>query len=427
MIMLPGFMRMPLDTLWKTFQIGAHMLDQPAVIKRVERAMPALYAAGSLTLLGSDLYTAKTPAERKKIGIRDTIVLASTIVGTLLGAVIMKHPPHIHPASGMTPVLKELATRYDSKLIQLLANKGADHLNYAELKSVVKGMWAATKDRLKGSKDRESLLEGFWSDLRQKALPVHEDNETLRKKALHAIHIFLGGAVSVAGGVVGGLLATKAVGGSKEHKANIFKEAVFQFVANIALCAVGALLGLVAIEKLNVKNTLAKSTLLFTGMGLGIFGGGSAANWVGPKTVNPLLDWWGQPKHKHTWENLKHRFHHAWKNGGDARKVEFADMILHLDDIPTIFAIAGMKIFEPLIQLFFAFSAYRSGVGYRNEETGHHRHHGAKKHAPIEPASLALKAEPQPQALLPKAGPLPVNPLMLSGLPVHNRFMMAPG
>ena len=54
------------------------------------------------------------------------------------------------------------------------------------------------------------------------------------------------------------------------------------------------------------------------------------------------------------------------------RKPEALDICLHSDDIATIAVMSGFKWIEPSLPILYTISGYRSGIGYRNGDKGHH-------------------------------------------------------
>ena len=55
------------------------------------------------------------------------------------------------------------------------------------------------------------------------------------------------------------------------------------------------------------------------------------------------------------------------------RKPEALDICLHSDDIATIAVMSGFKWIEPSLPILYTISGYRSGIGYRNGDKGHHK------------------------------------------------------
>jgi hypothetical protein len=167
---------------------------------------------------------------------------------------------------------------------------------------------------------------------------------------------FLGvGLASVGSGVVAGFLANRLQGKSDKKNDDVVKEGIFQYVANIAMCGFGAGAGLTVSNALGFtkfRNPLARFATVVAGLGAGIYAGALIAN--------PLSD-----KVESQMKRRQSAKHHAPSGG---RKLEFADGILHVDDIPTAFSVAGVQALKPWISPFFLMSGIKTAYGYRNVE-----------------------------------------------------------
>ncbi len=166
------------------------------------------------------------------------------------------------------------------------------------------------------------------------------------------------GLIPVVGGVAGGITAdymTKT--NSKKNTANKVKEGIYQYLANIFLCNVGAGAALWGSEKL-VKSNIIKPLTPVKKLGVilggitatGIIGGSYIANYISKKFINPLF-----AQKKNQKENLY-----------SERKPEPLDIALHADDIATAGVLSGFKWIEPALPIMYFISGYRAGIGYRN-------------------------------------------------------------
>ncbi len=168
------------------------------------------------------------------------------------------------------------------------------------------------------------------------------------------------GLIAVAGGAVGGIIGDKVTGmNTKRSTSDKLKEGMFQFLANIALCNVGAAAALGGAKLLehkgiiNAPTKLQKMGIMLAGIiGMGIVGGSAIANYIGKKVINPIFG--------------------RGDNGKiyDERKPETLDVMLHVDDVAVAGVVSGFKWIEPLIPFFYFVSGYRTGIGYRNGEDG---------------------------------------------------------
>jgi len=161
------------------------------------------------------------------------------------------------------------------------------------------------------------------------------------------------GAVPVAGGVAGGVVADAVTGEDvKKTLPNKVKEGAYQYLANIFLCNIGAGAALAILEKNNIKSRLARGVGMVAGILVtGVIGGSKIANIIGDKVINPML---GEKKRV---------------KKGDERTPELLDLSLHTDDIATISMLSGLKWIEPALPVFYTVSGYRAGIGYRNNKS----------------------------------------------------------
>lgn len=189
------------------------------------------------------------------------------------------------------------------------------------------------------------------------------------------------GALPVGGGILGGILGDMAVGeNSKRGMATKFKEGLFQYLANIMLCNVGAMLFIGGTEKLAGANwgkvsTWAGKTSTRIGamiagiMVIGVVGGSAIANFVGENFLNPLFDGGWNAMTEHLRERTRDDgFKGLFKNLYAHRVPEPLDVMLHIDDFATGAAISGLTFVEPFLALFYTLSGIRAGIGYRNRE-----------------------------------------------------------
>lgn len=189
------------------------------------------------------------------------------------------------------------------------------------------------------------------------------------------------GILPVAGGVAGGTLGDAVTGEDWSHTIkDKSKEGLFQFLANIMLCNVGAMAFLGATELTANSKRLPKAVTEWAGeygtrfgamvagiLSVGVIGGSFLANFFGENFLNPLIE--GGPKAmvRHIKEQTKDDgFKGLFKDLYEHRKPEFLDVILHVDDFATGAAISGLSFVEPFLALLYAFSGDRAAIGYRN-------------------------------------------------------------
>ena len=197
-------------------------------------------------------------------------------------------------------------------------------------------------------KDINILNTKAHSEILNKLIPPPENiNAKDIFKDIGWLSIF--GAIPVAGGLLGGIAADKLTEKNwKDKIPNKVNEGIYQYLANIFLCNVGAGIALGILEKCNIKSKSARCIGMVTGILLtGVIGGSAIANYIGKKFINPILS----PKNKQ-----------------DTRTPELIDIGLHTDDIATVAVLSGLKWIEPSLPILYSVSGYRAGIGYRNNQ-----------------------------------------------------------
>ncbi|MDR1327717.1 MAG: hypothetical protein LBJ74_04850 [Heliobacteriaceae bacterium] len=281
----------------------ANYIDQPGVLAKLHKKVPAILIVG-----GGALAAADTHRNPERPWLRNTIVAAATI-GSLMAAVkygkLLDCAHHSHNAMPKIFSLKEIE---------------------------------------------------------KSGMKFHNDEGHSSKEIFGEIgRLSLLGFIPIIGGVAGGIAADKITGiSNKKQNANKVKEGIYQFLANIFLCNVGAGAALFAYEGLVKAKTIKPSSGKKLGAILGgiittgIIGGSYIANYIGKKCVNPLF---------------------GDKNKNSERRPEALDIALHSDDIATAGVFAGFKWIEPVLPLMYFVSGYRAGTGYRNHHNHSHNHH----------------------------------------------------
>lgn len=177
------------------------------------------------------------------------------------------------------------------------------------------------------------------------------------------------GLVPVLGGIAGGILGDRLTEREwKDRIPNKIKEGVYQYLANIFLCNIGAGIALMLLEKAKVTSKSARATGMLTGiLAVGVFGGSIIANFIGKNIINPLL----KEKYKNVkkdGKSLSCENNNCPQNRKfySERKPEALDIGLHMDDIATVAVLSGLKWIEPALPILYSVSGYRAGIGYRN-------------------------------------------------------------
>lgn len=326
-----------------------HFIDQPQIIQKASKTIPIISGLGIAGLFALDYFQAK-PQERKKVALRDALVLGTTAAGTLIGALLFMRQTH-------DPFVVEEA-------IKTIAKKYGPHIE------------ALVNKETKSRAEFQKILNTVSKEDANKILPIEEEHEGFLEGLKKMRSFAVVGAMSVLSGFGGGMIANKINKEPASKKVDMIKEGIFQFIANIVLCAIGASIGIAVVNNKwkPVKQKLARFGIIGAGLSLGIVGGGFIANAIGRAVVNPYFEWRDQGKPDGSFVNWWKAQREAAEGKPKAnRKVEFWDAILHLDDLPMALALAGVQILEPFIPLFFALSGYRTGIGYRNDKDHGHR------------------------------------------------------
>lgn len=342
----------------------AKYVDQPMILNKLDNKMPKLLvcAGGTLGVADSIKTAKKDKKNAKKKLVQNAIIISSTIGASLLGTRGFK--------IGNKKVFNGLMERVDFSKLQKMQTKAVDKffdkvqvsdkevlnaLNTAKVKELSPKQIDILTNKLPESPAKEELFSVI--------LP--------KKKNLNSKEIFseikrlsLLGLVPVVGGVGGGIIADRLTNPSKNEKsstsakkriANKVKEGLYQYLANIFLCNVGAGTALFISERLEKAKKIKpltpmkKLVVILSGItATGIIGGSYIANYVSKRCIDPLF---GEAKNKKLYSE---------------RKPEALDIALHADDIATAGILSGFKWIEPALPFMYFVSGYRAGIGYRN-------------------------------------------------------------
>ncbi len=337
-------------------QTFAKYIDQPVVLNKLDKKMPALLigAGGGYGII--DTFRSKNGEGKHKKFVKNSIIIASTIAASLIGTRGLK--------IGGKKIVKGLMESVSLEELQKTQTLAVEKfLSKTDIKD------EKILEALNRAKTKELLPKQI--DLLINQLPISPARKELfgvilpEKKNLNSKEIFsevkrlsLLGLVPIIGGVAGGVIADKVTKSTdKKSTANKIKEGIYQYLANIFLCNIGAGGALYVFEKLEKNKkvkplgALGKLGVIFGGITTtGIIGGSYIANYISKKVIDPMF---GQ------------------KNNGrlySERKPEALDIALHSDDIATAGILSGFKWIEPTLPFLYFISGYRAGIGYRNVE-----------------------------------------------------------
>ena len=331
-------------------------IDQPIILNKLDKKMPAILIGGGTLFAVADTYVQSKKhhnQNNKKRFFNNSIVIASTIAASLLGTRglkingkkvingLMERVPLKDLQAKQTLAVEKFIDKSKIKDTQIL-----NALNTAKTKQLsMKEIELLTKE-LPASDEKKALFSVILPD--KKNLNSKEIFSEIKRLSLL-------GLIPIIGGVAGGIAADK-ITNSKRKSSDKIKEGLYQYLANIFLCNVGAGTALYIAERLEKAKKikpvtpLKKLVVIFAGISTtGIIGGSIAANYISKKVIDPLFG------NKNTHKGLY-----------SERKPEALDIALHTDDIATAGILSGFKWIEPSLPIMYFVSGYRAGIGYRN-------------------------------------------------------------
>lgn len=305
-------------------------LDQPLLTTKLNKQIPAVLTAGSAVFIANEMRNAK-PEDRKKTGLKLAIILGTTVLSAIQAPKIANFITKKKPSK----TLKELI-EYNSQTVDEILSKN-------NLSKEVQGLLEKGKTKILSLKEVDILHNNLKKEHFDKLIPPPE-NVTSKDIFREIGWLSIFGAVPVAGGIAGGIAADKLTEKNwKGRVSNKIKEGVYQYLANIFLCNVGAGIALGILEKCNIKSKTARCVGMVGGiLATGVIGGSAMANYISNKFLS--------------------------REKKDIRTPEMLDLGLHTDDIATVSLLSGLKWIEPSLPVLYAISGYRAGIGYRNSD-----------------------------------------------------------
>ncbi|HNW25487.1 MAG TPA: hypothetical protein PLG15_01725 [Candidatus Gastranaerophilaceae bacterium] len=326
-------------------QTFAKYLDQPALVKHLDKKMPVVLSALGLAYGINDSFQAPKD-EQYKTFIQNLSVLSLTIVSALAATRGLKlfgkkiegliELPHLHKKD-ISEVLKKITDDKTKKLIQKVLDDKI--LKFQEVKNL-----------------KENLKKLYDININKIIPDAHNHGafEELGKLSLLGLIPVLGG---ITGGVIGDVLTKD---NWKKKFPNKIKEGTYQYLNNIFLCNVGAGIALATMNRLKIQSKIARFGAMLAGVvGVGLIAGSAIANFIGKNFINPIFDKKEIPKRD---------FHSMTANLNSERHPEALDLSLHIDDIASVGFLSGLKWIGPVLPLLYSVSAYRAGIGYRNSK-----------------------------------------------------------
>ena len=330
------------------------------ILNKLDQKMPALLigAGGSYGVLNTIKHNKKDKFEREQKLIQNAIVISSTIIASLIGTRGLK--------IGNKKIINGLMERIHISELQKIQTEAVNNfISQTKIKNkeIIETLETAKLKEL-SPKQIEHLYNKLPKSLEKQKLfnVILPENKNLNSKEIFSEikRLSLLGLIPVLGGVIGGIIADKITHtNNRKETANKIKEGLYQYLANIFLCNVGAGTALFISENLEKKGKIKpltpmkKLAVILTGITTtGIIGGSYIANYISKKIINPIFN---ESKNN--------------KKIYDERKPEALDIALHADDIATAGILSGFKWIEPALPFMYFISGYRAGIGYRNNKT----------------------------------------------------------
>ncbi len=329
----------------KTF---GKFLDQPILVSKLDKAMPkiittcvgakVLYDCFETSKKNKTASTEEKKANNKELfkkSVVTTFAFASALSAASIAGFVTKRKP-IEKLDKVVEQVSNTASeilsseKFDDETVNILNKSKKKVLSLKEVKTL--------SGKLSKVKNGNNMFNKLIPD---------PENITSKEIFSQIGYLSLYGAIPVAGGVAGGVAADVLT--KDDYKKNLpdkVSEGVYQYLANIFMCNVGAGAALALLEKNNITSKAARAVGMTAGIILtGVIGGSKVANLISEKVISPLIS----PNKKPT-----------------ERKPEALDMFMHSDDIATVSVLSGLKWIEPALPILYGVSGYRAGTGYRN-------------------------------------------------------------
>lgn len=343
-------------------QVLGKFLDQPMLVSKFQKAVPAVLATGAAAYTAFDASKEKDPQKRKQRALKTGITLGVTVASALAA-------PHIASAITKRPLNASLNS-IKAKNTELVDS----FIKSSKLDDVAKNLVEKSKDKVLNFKEVKTLYSNLKGNTNgkkflEKLIPSPE-NITAKDIFSEIGYLSIFGAVPVVGGITGGVIADRVTDKEnwKKKVPDKIKEGTYQYLANIFMCNVGAGAALGIMEKCGVKSKTARAAGMTAGIiATGVIGGCKVANFISEKVIEPLFhskekNHVDKPEHFHKHDKpVKHKHHKHCE-----RKPEALDIGLHVDDISTVSLLSGLKWIEPALPVMYTISGYRAGIGYRN-------------------------------------------------------------
>ncbi|MBQ4645768.1 MAG: hypothetical protein IJB79_00305 [Candidatus Gastranaerophilales bacterium] len=316
-------------------------LDQPILISKLDKAMPAIMTIGAGAILTSNAIDTFKKSENKENAKKEIfkkgIIMATSIASALIAPKIASKIVKREPLETF-----EKINAKNENLIKDFLNKNSINEEIAPILEKAKNKILSLSEIKKLSFELMQNKNG--EELFNELIP---DPQNIKAKDIFSEigYLSIYGAMPVIGGISGGIAAdimTKE--DCKKTIPDKINEGIYQYLANIFMCNIGAGAALGLLEKLNITSKTARAVGMVSGIILtGVIGGSKIANFISQKLIAPIT-----------------------KSEQKERKPEALDVCLHTDDIATVSLLSGLKWIEPALPILYSVSGYKAGSGYRN-------------------------------------------------------------
>ena len=322
-------------------KVFGKFLDQPILISKLNKAMPAIMTVGGGAILAnSAIDTFKKSDDKtnaKKEVLKKGVIIATSIASALVAPKIASKLVKREPLETF-----EIISKNNQKLIDEFLEKNP-------ISQDIKPILQKAKNEVLSLTEIKKLASGLAQNKNSEKLfnELIPDPENIKAKDIFSEigYLSIYGAIPVVGGILGGITADILT--KEDYKKTMpdkINEGIYQYLANIFMCNIGAGIALGILEKMNITSKSARAIGMVSGIILtGVLGGSKIANFISQKIIAPLT-----------------------KSQQKERKPEAIDICLHTDDIATVSLLSGLKWIEPALPILYSVSGYKAGIGYRN-------------------------------------------------------------
>ena len=261
-------------------QVLGKFLDQPMLVSKFQKAVPAVLATGAAAFTAYDASKEKDPEKRKQRALKTGVTLGITVASALAA-------PHIASAVTRRPLSPSLNS-IKAKNTELVDS----FVKSANLDDVAKNIVEKSKDKILNFKEVKTIYSNLKGNTNgkkflEKLIPAPE-NITAKDIFSEIGYLSVFGAIPVVGGIAGGTIADRITDKEnwKKKVPDKIKEGTYQYLANIFMCNVGAGIALGIMEKCGVKSKAARAAGMTAGIiATGVVGGSKVANFISEKVI----------------------------------------------------------------------------------------------------------------------------------------------